>query len=141
MAGKHTKKYKSYLQDPSNPVPKTSAWRCSRKEKHVNTSVSSNNDSSPVIKFSEMRKRRRLYNIDASVSIPRQTMWRWKKIYNNFILLLMKIIIKVTVPLMLINHVLTMKLRIYVVANLVTLTKAAISMTAVILMTTVGLMM
>lgn len=64
-----------------------------------------------------------------------------KKVYNNFILLLMKIIIKVTVPLMLINHVLTMKLRIYVVANLVTLTNAAISMTAVILMTTVRLMM
>ena len=59
----------------------------------------------------------------------------------NFILLLMKIIIKVTVPLMLVNHVLTMKLRIYVVANLVTLTKAAISMTAMIVMTTVGLMM
>ena len=48
----------------------------------------------------------------------------WKKVYNNFILLLMKIIIKVTVPLMLINHVLTMKLRIYVVVNLVTLTKS-----------------
>ena len=84
MAGKHPKKYKSYLQDPSNPVPKTSAWRRSRKEKHVNTSVTSNNDSSPVIKFSEMRKRRRLYNVDASVSIPRQTMWHWKKSIISF---------------------------------------------------------
>lgn len=70
MAGKHPKKYKSYLQDPSNPVPIGDV----AGRKSMSIQVSSNNDSSPVIKFSEIRKRRRLYNIDASVSFPRQTL-------------------------------------------------------------------
>ena len=76
-----SKRYNTYLQDPSTPIPKTSAWR--RKKQHVNEAASVSS-----VKYGVGIKRRRLYNIDASVSIPRQTKWRWKKsnyIHNHLI--------------------------------------------------------
>uniref|UniRef100_A0A1X7TMH1 Uncharacterized protein n=1 Tax=Amphimedon queenslandica TaxID=400682 RepID=A0A1X7TMH1_AMPQE len=68
------KRYDAYLQDPSTPIPKTSAWR--HKKQHANEAASVSRSN---VKYGTGIKRRRLYNIDASVSIPRQTKWRWKK--------------------------------------------------------------
>uniref|UniRef100_A0A1X7V2L0 Uncharacterized protein n=1 Tax=Amphimedon queenslandica TaxID=400682 RepID=A0A1X7V2L0_AMPQE len=68
------KRYNAYLQDPSNPIPKTSAWRHMKQHANEAASVSRCN-----VQYGTGIKRRRLYNIDASVSIPQQTKWRWKR--------------------------------------------------------------
>ena len=62
--------YRRYLRNPEITVPKTTAWR---HGKHVNTTDS----CSP---HSHRPAKRKRYNVDSSLPVPRQTRSYWNKI-------------------------------------------------------------
>ena len=67
------RRYKEYLRNPETPVPKTTAWR--------NKKCSSSYTSHPSNE--RPYKQRKLYNIDCTMPVPRQTRWYWQKMDCN----------------------------------------------------------
>lgn len=63
-------KYKQYLSNPNVPLPKTTSWRFARKRHLPDDDTSSTTISTG---------KRKGYNRDNKMPIPRQTLWFWKK--------------------------------------------------------------
>ncbi len=76
------RKYKKFLSNPNVPIPRTTAWRYQkhcRRTDYDSDDIDTIDRGTILHEHSDVTVKRKAYVTDINKSIPRQTLWYWKR--------------------------------------------------------------